>query len=89
MESHHDDPRFGAAPWDNDETGEEEMRMAKGGNWMAEAFGKNPGKLHRRLHVPEGQKIPAKKLSKASKSGDPSLRKEVALARVGRRYGGH
>jgi len=63
--------------------------MAHGGHWMAEAFGAHPGKLHRRLHVPEDQKIPAKKLSKAAHSESGSLRKEVALARVGRKYGKH
>lgn len=60
--------------------------MARKRNFMKRAFGKNPGKLHRRLHVPEGEKIPAKKLTKAAHSSDPTLRKEVALARVGKRY---
>ena len=57
--------------------------------FMKEAFGKNPGKLHRRLHVPEGEKIPEAKLAKASKSSDPSLRKEAALAKVGKKFGRH
>ena len=56
--------------------------------WMSRAFGKHPGKLHRRLHVPEGEKIPEKKLEKAENSSDPSLRREAALAKTGRRYGG-
>ena len=56
--------------------------------WMQKAFSKNPGKLHRRLGVPEGEKIPASKLSEASDSKDPSLRKEVALARTGKRLSG-
>ncbi len=60
--------------------------MAK--KWMQEAFGKNPGKLHRRLGVPEGKKIPAGKLASASKSEDPSLRKEAALAKTGKRFAG-
>lgn len=60
--------------------------MAK--NFMKRAFGKHPGKLHRRLHVPQGEKIPASKLKKAAHSKDPSLRKEVALAKVGKKYGG-
>jgi hypothetical protein len=54
--------------------------------WMAEAFGENPGKLHRRLHVPEGERIPETKLRKAEHSSDPTLRREAALARTGRRY---
>jgi len=57
--------------------------------WMAEAFGEDPGKLHRRLHVPEGERIPETKLRKAEHSHDPTLRREVALARTGKRYAGH
>ncbi len=60
----------------------------KKSKWMAEAFGKDPGKLHRRLHVPEGERIPETKLRKAEHSNDPTLRREVALARTGRRYAG-
>lgn len=56
--------------------------------WMAKAFGKHPGKLHRRLHVPEDEKIPSSKLAKARHSSDPSLRREAALARTGKRYAG-
>ena len=63
--------------------------MAKGKrNWMKKAFGKHPGKLHRRLGVPEGEKIPAKKLARAADSNDPSLRREAALAKTGKRYSG-
>jgi len=56
--------------------------------WMKKAFGKNPGKLHRRLGVPEGEKIPAGKIAQAAGSKDPSLRKEAALAKTGKRYAG-
>ena len=56
--------------------------------WMAEAFGEHPGKLHRRLHVPEGERIPEFELHKAEHSSDPTLRREAALARTGRRYAG-
>lgn len=56
--------------------------------WMASAFGKNPGKLHRKLHVPEGEKIPESKLQKAEHSNDPALRKEATLAETGKRYAG-
>ena len=38
--------------------------MAK--NWIAGAV-KNKGALHRELEVPEGKKIPAKKLAAAAK----------------------
>lgn len=64
------------------------MAKKKGRRWMQKAFGKHPGKLHRRLHVPEGERIPAAKLARAKHSSDPSLRKEAALAKVGKRFGG-
>jgi len=41
---------------------------------------KHPGKLHRELGVPEGKKIPAKKLDKATHSKNPTIRKEANLA---------
>lgn len=41
--------------------------MKKHGKWIAEAI-KHPGALHRELGVPEGKKIPAKKLAKAAKA---------------------
>lgn len=49
--------------------------------WIQEAT-KNKGALHRKLGVPEGEKIPAKKLAKAAKSKNPTVRKEVALAKT-------
>lgn len=39
--------------------------MAK---WIQKAI-KHPGALHRQLGVPEGEKIPAKKLAAAAKKG--------------------
>lgn len=60
--------------------------MAK--KWMAKAFGKNPGALHRSLGVPEGKTIPAKKMAQAARSKSPLMRKRVALARTGAKYGG-
>ncbi len=53
--------------------------MAGKKNWIKGAI-KHPGKLHRELGVPVGKKIPAKKLSKASHSKNPTIRREVALA---------
>lgn len=53
--------------------------MAK--NWIAGAT-KNKGALHRALGVPQGTKIPAKKLASASNSSSPTIRKEAALART-------
>lgn len=42
--------------------------MARADHWIANAT-KNKGALHRELHVPKGEKIPAKKLAKAAKAG--------------------
>lgn len=40
------------------------------------------GKLHRELGVPEGEKIPAKKMAKAAKSKNPKIQKQVAFAKT-------
>ncbi len=40
------------------------------------------GALHRELHVPEGKKIPEKKLEKAEHSSNPTLKKRAVLART-------
>jgi hypothetical protein len=53
--------------------------MAK--NWIAGAI-KHPGALHRKLGVPQGQKIPEKKLAKAAKSSNPTTRRQAALAKT-------
>lgn len=50
-------------------------------NWIAGAI-KKPGALHRALGVPEGKKIPAKKLAVAAKSKSPLMKKRVALAKT-------
>ena len=50
-----------------------------GGKWISGAI-ERPGALHRALHVPEGEKIPAKKLAKAAHSNSLRLRKEASLA---------
>lgn len=49
--------------------------------WIKGAI-KHPGKLHRDLGVPEGKKIPAKKLAKAEHSKNPAIRKEASLAKT-------
>ena len=49
-------------------------------DWIAGAT-KNKGALHRALNVPEGEKIPAKKIAKAAKAGG-KLGKEANLART-------
>jgi hypothetical protein len=51
------------------------------GHWIKGAI-KHPGALHRELGVPEGQKIPAKKLAKAAHSSNPTLRRRAALAKT-------
>jgi hypothetical protein len=38
--------------------------------------------LHRELGVPEGQKIPAKKLAAAAHSDNPTLRRRANLAKT-------
>lgn len=50
--------------------------------WIQKAVSKHPGKLHRALGVPQGQKIPAKKLTKATHSKNPTLRREANLAKT-------
>ena len=50
-------------------------------NWIANAT-KNKGGLHESLGIPEGKKIPAKKMAKAAKSKSPTIRKEIALAKT-------
>ena len=43
------------------------------------------GALREELHVPEGKKIPAKKLAKAAKSSNPTLKKRAVLAETFRK----
>lgn len=48
--------------------------------WIADAAGKNKGKLRAKLHAKEGKPIPEAKLEKATHSKSPKLRKEATLA---------
>lgn len=48
-------------------------------NWISNAVS-HPGALHEALNVPEGQKIPEKKLNKAENSRDSKLRAMANLA---------
>lgn len=50
-------------------------------HWIAGAV-KHKGALHRELGVPQGEKIPAKKLAKAEHSKNPTLRKRADLAKT-------
>jgi hypothetical protein len=52
--------------------------MAK--NWIQKAVSK-PGALHKQLGVPQGQKIPAKKLAAAASKGG-KLGKRARLAQT-------
>lgn len=52
--------------------------MAKGEKWIQGAI-KHKGALHKKLGVPEGKKIPEKKLEKAAKAKG-TLGKEARLA---------
>jgi len=58
--------------------------MAKDGHWMEKAV-KHPGALHKKLGVPAGKKIPAKKLAAAAKKGG-KVGKEARLAEIFKRY---
>jgi hypothetical protein len=53
------------------------IEMAK--KWLKGAI-KNPGALHRKLGVPEGEKIPADKLEAATHSKNPTTRRQANLA---------
>ncbi len=56
--------------------------MAEKKKWIQKAVSKGKGNLHKNLGVPQGEKIPAKKMAKAAKSKNPKIRKEVALAKT-------
>jgi hypothetical protein len=60
-------------------------------NWIKGAI-KHPGALHKSLGVPQGEKIPAKKLAKATHSENPTLAKRARLAetlkKLNKRHGG-
>lgn len=64
-----------------DEHGSKKREKRAGGNWIQGAI-KHPGALHKKLHVPEGTKIPTKKINKATHSSNPTLRKEATLAKT-------
>jgi hypothetical protein len=43
---------------------------------------KHPGALHKELHVPKGEKIPVKKLKKATHSKNLLLKRRAILAQT-------
>ena len=60
--------------------------MAK--DWIKGAI-RHPGALHKELHVPQGEKIPEKKLEKAAHSENSTTRHRAQLAETlkGMRHG--
>ncbi len=51
--------------------------------WIQKALPKSSkGKLHKKLGIPEGKKIPEKKLEKATHSAKPVIRREANLAKT-------
>lgn len=55
-------------------------KRKKNSHWIGGAI-KHPGALHRELHVPPGEKIPAGKLADAAKAGG-KLGKRARLAQT-------
>jgi hypothetical protein len=51
----------------------------KSKNWIE---GLKKGGLHRSTGTPMGQKIPANKIAKAAKSGNPKVRRQAAAAKT-------
>lgn len=62
------------------------MTNAKKKKWIAGAVANGKGKLHRKLGVPEGEKIPEEKLNEAMHSKDKTERKEAQLAKTLKRF---
>ncbi len=57
------------------------------GQWMQNAVKpSHKGLLRKKLHVKEGEKIPAKKLDKAAHSENPTLKREAILAETFKKY---
>ena len=54
--------------------------MAKTKKWISGAVAEGRGKLHARLNVPEGEKIPEEKLRSALHSKNVTERREARLA---------
>ena len=50
-------------------------------NWIKGAI-KHPGALHKMLHVPQGEKIPASKLASAAHSSNKLLKRRAILAKT-------
>ena len=59
-----------------------EMSDKKKKSWISGAVAEGKGKLHHKLGVPEGEKIPEEKLNQALRSKDKTERKEAQLAKT-------
>jgi hypothetical protein len=58
-------------------------RLQMATKWIQKAINpKHKGALHKALGVPEGEKIPAKKMAKAAKSTNPKVAKMANLAKT-------
>lgn len=55
---------------------------ADGGRTKGFHPGGEKGKLHREMGIPESQKIPKDKLSKAAHSGNPEIRRDAIRAQT-------
>lgn len=53
---------------------------------LTSALKKNPGGLHRRLHIPRNKKIPAAELARARHSRSKIERKEAVLATTAKHF---
>lgn len=71
--------QFQPAPSWNYTYGQGRRKRPSAKKWIQGAI-RNPGALHRALHVPAGVKIPKKKISKAVHSKIKKLRKMAILA---------
>jgi hypothetical protein len=61
--------------------------MAKGKKkWIHGAVAEGKGKLHKKLGIPEGEKIPEEKLNEALHSKDKTERKEAQLAKTLKKF---
>lgn len=59
--------------------------MTEGKKWFQNAIS-HPGALHKTLGVPEGKKIPEKKLDKALHSKNSLTRKRAVLAETAKNF---
>jgi len=64
--------------------------LAEGGRWIQSALPpSSKGKLHQHLGIPQGQKIPLKRIKKAEHSPNQTIAKEARLADTLRKFHHH